>query len=217
MFLRKLFIVVAWLTLGFPQGLLAETAQPRGNVFQVKANIYAGDVLIGQPQISVVAGSEVAMGVSTPRGYGMRITVDDDALSRGTNAIKINAKLYFVRGSEWVLVGAPEIHAILGAKVRQSASGRTVYGDGGYTVEFEVIRSDQTVTPAEFFSVENCPTWKAMSGDGPLEGVRIRGTKVQDENSDLPFCCTSGNMTCCGSAAGICCRDGMTGNSCCTS
>lgn len=179
---------------------LASTQVHSGNVFEIDANIFAADDLIGQPKLLLVAGSETALAVDGRRGYGLRLTVDNDlSKPESGNAIIIRAKLYFNNGGHWVLVSAPEIRTVTGAVSRQSSSNTTVYGNGGFTLDIRVARTEKTLSPEEFASVEDCPVWKELAVDGPLPGVRVRGQRVRSQlgDSDLAHCSTSGHMRCC--------------------
>jgi hypothetical protein len=208
MCLRLIVIAVSCFLLAVPSS--AFTQSGRGNVFEVESRISVNGVVIGQPKLHVVAGSEMAMGVSTPRGYGLRLTVDDDTARQGvTDPVKLSAKLYFVDGSQWVLVGAPQLSLVAGAAVRQTVQTPTVYGPNGYTIDFRVRRTDGYIALSEFSSVEDCPVWQELARDGPLAGVRkkgeaIRAVTTQVVPGDLPSCCTSRNMRCCSDAHGVC-------------
>lgn len=219
--LRRLIgALLAFVFIASPAGLSAQTASEI--VYTIDAKVYAGSQLVGQPQFTLPAGSEVAMGLAEPRGYGMRLTVDrDESRPNVANAVRVNSRLYFVSGSEWVLVGAPEIQTVTGATARLTSSTPTVYGPGGYTVEYTVRATERRLTPAEFSSVEDCPLWKELAAnDGPLDGVRVKGTlvrasAVQDGNETGDHCCSAGSLRCCFTVPGSCCTEGNTGQRCC--
>lgn len=220
MFRRALAAVGLFLMLISPLGASAQVTE--GNVFKVDAKIYVGGILIGQPTVWVPAGAESAVALRTPRGYGLRFTVDNDATRPGVNgAIALASRIYFVNGSEWVRVGSPEVQTVLGATSRLSSNATTVYGPGGYTVEFTVSRSDRFVRPVDFAPVEDCPTWKMLADfDGtPLKGVTVHGEMVRTAaqvgpTDSAPYCCTAGSFTCCFSHPDGRCSDGE-GNRCC--
>lgn len=128
----------------------AGAQSPAGDVFSVQARIFAGDDLLGQPRIQAMSASEVAMTVDGPRGYSLRLTVEDDAERAGvSDPIKLNARLYFTDGSRWVLVGTPSIRMSAGGTARMSSTDPTIYGPDGYGVEFTVTRADRAVSAAD--------------------------------------------------------------------
>lgn len=224
--MRILWLAAALFIALTSTGSAAATQAGTGNVFEVNARVYVADRLVAAPSFSVVSGAETAISVSGNQAIGLRFTVSpDEARPSVPEAVVLSSRLYFLRSGRWTLVSAPVIRTVEGAVARQSSRNTTVYGNGGYAIEFEVNRTDRAVSPEDLAAVEDCPVWKELANDGPLFGVSVRGllhrvSAVQDGNEvgdpDLPYCYTSGNMRCCSSVTGTCCSDGVTGNSCCT-
>ncbi len=120
--------------------LAQDTAPAR---YVVAAKVFANGEVIGSPRLTVTAGQQTAIQVSGERGYALEVVVDDDG-SRSTTgeALRLNSRLYFRQDSDWVLVGAPQISMVEGTSARLSSSSPTVYGDGGYALEVDVVRAD---------------------------------------------------------------------------
>lgn len=196
---------------------LPTLAQEGGNVFEINAKIYSQGRLIGNPVLRAMAGSEVVTAIHDVDGYGLRLTIDEAPNTGGSRFI-INSRIYIPHDGQWILVAAPEI---------RSAFGYTAKFDDGsrYAIEYTVNKLGITATSNELPSLEDCPILKLFDDPAPLKGVTVVGTgALKTSLGDSARmagpvdgnCCRSGNMTYCGTpGAGVCCSDGMTGNSCC--
>ncbi|MGA0546888.1 hypothetical protein ACO2Q1_16580 [Brevundimonas sp. VNH65] len=223
MMVRTLLSMLALLAVSMAP---ANAQVAKGNVYEVSAKIYADGQLVGHPIVRVLAGSEVSTARNTVDGYAFRVTVDrDGARPAIQDAVVVRSAVYFPQNGSWVMAAEPEFQLREGGSSRFSSSSPNARSTSGFSIEISVRRTTATSSPASLSSLEDCNLWKALSGGKPFKETKVfgvastAGVQVDGPNDGPPYygnCCTSGNMTCCGTPnGGVCCRDGMTGNACC--